>query len=517
MAAVLAVEVPGRTAEPGAGWFEIHCVDAATGRDVPLVELETVNHLRYVSDNRGRIAFAEPGFDGRETFFHVRSHGYAFPKDGFGYAGVRLTPRAGARAEIKLQRVNLAERLYRITGSGRYRDSFLLGQVPAVKNETRGGVLGQDSIQAARYRDRLHWFWGDTDRQSYPLGHFRTSGATSALPGAGGTRAAEGIDLEYFVGGEGFSRPMMPLPERPDGVIWIDGLVVVPNAAGRERMVCHYSRRKGLEQQLEQGLAVFNDDKARFEPARELPESETWRMVQGHPVLVTEGGRRWVYAGLPLLHVRVPATYEAVLDPARYEAYSCRDPDATGAKPSPRRNAAGQLDWTWQTRVGPVGPAEESAWLKAGLVQSEECRFSPRSPDGKERPVLHGGTVRWNSFRQAWIMIALEVGGRTSHLGEVWYAEGPSPVGPFARAVRVVTHDRQSFYNPCHHDFLDEAAGRFIYFEGTYVNTFSGNPDTTPRFNYNQIMYRLDLAEAQLHPQPGQAAGQGTSRETRKE
>lgn len=505
-----------RAAEPSPGWFEIHCVDAATGRDVPLVEVETVNHLRYVSDNRGRIAFAEPGFEGRETFFHVRSHGYSYPKDGFGYAGVRLTPRAGRQAEIKLTRVNLAERLYRITGAGRLRDSFLLGQVDAAANETRGGVLGQDSIQAARYRDRLYWFWGDTDRQSYPLGHFRTAGATSALPGAGGLRPGEGIGLEYFVGKEGFSRPMMPLPERPEGVIWIDGLVVVPDAAGRERLVCHYSRRKGLEQQLEHGLAVFNDEKVRFEPARQLPDTEAWRLLQGHPVIVTLDGQRWVYAGLPLLHVRVPATYEAVLDPARYEAFSCRDPDASG-EARPRRNAAGQLEWTWQTRVGPVGPAEESAWLKAGRIQPDEARFSPRSADGRERPLLHGGTVRWNPFRQAWVMIALEVGGRASHLGEVWYAEGPTPVGPFPRAVRVVTHDRQSFYNPCHHDFLDEEAGQFIYFEGTYVNTFSGNPDLTPRYNYNQIMYRLDLADARLRQELDGNAVQGAGRATRKE
>jgi hypothetical protein len=33
-----------------------------------------------------------------------------------------------------------------------------------------------------------------------------------------------------------------------------------------------------------------------------------------------------------------------------------------------------------------------------------------------------------------------------------------------------------------------------IYFEGTYANTFSGNSTPTPLYDYNQIMYRLDLA-----------------------
>ena len=27
---------------------------------------------------------------------------------------------------------------------------------------------------------------------------------------------------------------------------------------------------------------------------------------------------------------------------------------------------------------------------------------------------------------------------------------------------------------------------------------FSGNPDQTPRYNYNQIMYKLDLADSRL-------------------
>jgi hypothetical protein len=50
-----------------------------------------------VSDSAGRIAFLEPGLMNQEVFFHVRSHGYEAKKDGFGYAGVRLTPKAGER------------------------------------------------------------------------------------------------------------------------------------------------------------------------------------------------------------------------------------------------------------------------------------------------------------------------------------------------------------------------------------------------------------------------------------
>ena len=40
--------------------------------------------------------------------------------------------------------------------------------------------------------------------------------------------------------------------------------------------------------------------------------------------------------------------------------------------------------------------------------------------------------------------------------------------------------------------------GRTIFLEGTYTNMFSGNPEQTPRYNYNQIMYKLDLASPRL-------------------
>ena len=62
-----------------------------------------------------------------------------------------------------------------------------------------------------------------------------------------------------------------------------------------------------------------------------------------------------------------------------------------------------------------------------------------------------------------------------------------------AKAVHIVTHDRQTFYNVCQHPFLDRDDGRVIHFEGTYTRDFSGNPERTPRYDYNQVLYRLDL------------------------
>ena len=112
----------------------------------------------------------------------------------------------------------------------------------------------------------------------------------------------------------------------------------------------------------------------------------------------------------------------------------------------------------------------------------------------------HGGSVAWNAYRQRWIMICVQAGG-SSYLGEVWYAEAEAPEGPWRTAKKIVTHDRYTFYNPTQHPFFDQQGGRMIYFEGTYTNQFTGTPETppTPRYEYNQIMYRLDLADPRLH------------------
>lgn len=440
-------------------YFEIQVVDDLTGRGVPLVELETVNNLRFVTDSAGRVAFYEPGLMKREVFFSVRSHGYEATKDGFGYRGIRPTPTAGGRVEVRLKRLNIAERLYRITGEGLYRDSALLAHpVPITQPHLNGGVLGQDSVQAVVHRGVIHWFWGDTNRAGYPLGLFRTSGATSQLPAAGGLPVSQGVDLKYWVGSDGFSRAMIELPEK-EGVVWIDGVNVVPDADGRDRLVCHYSRRAGLADELAHGVAVFDDESSLFKSAA-VRSTGAWQIPRGHPTRWTDPeGVDWLLIGDPFLHTRVRATLEAVLDPAAYEAWD-------GAK--------------WQKEAAPPKPPP--------LVDAETG----------EAVTIHAGSCRWNRHRQRWILVAHQAFGKPSNLGEVWYAESVAPTGPWSKARRIVTHDRMDFYNPVHHDFLDTEGGRFIHFEGTYVNTFSGNPDATPRYNYNQVMYRLDLDDPRL-------------------
>lgn len=137
----------------------------------------------------------------------------------------------------------------------------------------------------------------------------------------------------------------------------------------------------------------------------------------------------------------------------------------------------------------------EEKLIEKRQLKPEEAHFSLADTDSGKRIRMHRGSVRWNEHRQRWIMLAGQIGG-TSNLGEIYYAEAESPTGPWRKAKKIVTHDTYSFYNPVHHPFFDQEGGRWIFFEGTYTHEFSGNKSPTPRYDYNQVMYRLDVDRA---------------------
>ncbi|MGH7128640.1 MAG: hypothetical protein ACREIV_08715, partial [Planctomycetaceae bacterium] len=247
-------------------FFQIQIIDDQTSRGVPLVELRTVNGIRHYTDSNGLAAFREPGLRGRRVFFHVESHGYEFPKDGFGMRGRALMVTPGGSATLKIQRKNIAERLYRVTGGGIYRDSVLLGEaVPIEQPVLNGQVFGCDSVMNALYRGKLYWFWGDTTRPAYPLGNFHMTGARSLLPKNGGLDPAKGVNFDYFVGEEGFVRPMAEMPG--EGPTWLGGLTILCDDSGRERMYAGYEkvRTSPSLKAYEHGLVVWNDEHERFE------------------------------------------------------------------------------------------------------------------------------------------------------------------------------------------------------------------------------------------------------------
>jgi len=482
--------------------FDIRVVDDQTGRGVPLVELRTVSNLRYVTDSNGLVAFYEPGLMGRTVFFHVNSHGYEFPKDGFGYRGVKLQTKPGGSATLKVKRLNIAERLCRVVGEGIYRDSVLLGEpVPIREPLLNAQVTGSDSIVNAVYHGRVYWFWGDTNWPTYPLGNFHVPGATSLLPKDGGLDPAVGVDLTYFVRPDGFAKETCRM--KGDGPTWIDGLTVLRDEVGRERMFAAFVKPDKEMKPRRRGLCEWNDEKEAFEEMSEIPLDAT-PGPSGHPFTHAEDGVEYVYFATPFPLCRVPATVTAFSDLSAYESYTCLKEGTLPDQGEIERSPDGSAQFAWKHGTPPWSQEIENKLLKAGKLKPTDCLLQLRDADAGDIVSAHGGSVYWNEFRHRWIMITVQSFGKPSFLGEVWYTEADSPVGPWVSAHKVVTHDRMSFYNPKQHPMFDKDGGRAIFFEGTYVNTFSGNPDETPLYNYNQVLYKLDLTDPRLAlPAPG--------------
>jgi len=484
-------------------YFQITVVDADTGRGVPLVELQTVNAERFYTDSSGVIALNEPDLMGQKVWFSVKSHGYEQPADGFGYRGVALEVKAGGKARIKVKRLNIAERLYRITGAGIYRDSVLLGLPVPIKEPLLDGlVMGQDTVMATPYRGKLYWFYGDTERPGYPLGQFATSGATSQTPGAGGLDPDKGIDLTYWTDADGFSRPMLPLPGF-GGPVWVGGVFTLQDAGGQEKLYTHFTHLGHDGKAAEQGLAVFDDVKAVFAPlCRYALDAPLY--PDGQPFHAAVNGQPYLYCqsktsqAEPLVRVRADAAH--VADTHAYEAFTCLALGAreAGADTKLDRAADGHLVYAWKADTGVLGYDAQQALITAGKMKPQEALAPLRDIETDALIRSHGGSVFWNAYRKRWVMISGQANGTSSYLGELWFAEADTPVGPWMYARKILTHDHYTFYNPTQHPFFDQDGGRLIYFEGTYTDTYSGNTDVTPRYNYNQILYRLALDDPRL-------------------
>jgi hypothetical protein len=479
--------------------FRIHVVEEGTGRGVPLVELRTVNQIRYVTDSNGIVAFDEPGLLNRKVFFSITSHGYEVDKDGFGYRGKALDVTEGGSADIVIRRKNIARRLYRVTGAGIYRDSALTGdQVPIREPLLNGKVFGQDSVVNAVYHGKIHWFWGDTNRPDYPLGNFHVPGATSELPGQGGLEPEVGVNLSYFLDDQGFARPTATMPG--EGPTWISGLVVLKDRGGQERMFAVYAKIRKMLEVYERGLAEFNPQTHQFDQIARFPEasSSVSEFPDGHPFLYRDHGVDYIYYASPFPLVRVPAQPEHLKNVGSWQAYSCLKRGTRLSQQQLDRTNDGALKYEWKANTQLLRQDQQDKLIASRRIKPDEALLSLRDIDSGKTVVAHGGSVYWNPYRRRFVLIAVESYGRTSLLGELWYGEADTPLGQWVYARKIATHDKYSFYNPKQHPMFDREGGRIIFFEGTYTTTFSGNPDPTPRYDYNQIMYQLDLSDQRL-------------------
>jgi hypothetical protein len=426
----------------------IEVVEKGSGWPVPLIELRTTHQLRFITDNAGVIAMDEPELMGRQTWFDVIGHGYEVPKDGFGMRGVRLTPEPGKTLRVEVNRVNIAKRIGRLTGAGLFVESQKLGREVDWKDS---GIHGCDSVQNAVHRGRLFWAWGDTTMPNYPLGLFDMSSATTSVQPLSSLEPPLRLKFDYFTDENGRQRGVAKMPG--SGPTWVTAYVSLPDKTGTQRLVGSYVKIKPPMDAYESGLCVWNDEANRFDLLRVLwTKSESapkqTPMPEGHPALwKDEQGKEWVLFGNPLPTLRCPATFEA-----------------------------------WQ---------DSSTWE---VLKPQEAL---ESPDGG-KVKLHSGSMAWNEFRKRWVTVFMEGFGQPSVFGELWYAEADSPTGPWGTAVKVLTHENYTFYNPRLHPEFTPTNSPVLLFEGTYTAEFADKPHPTPRYNYNQMLYRLDLDDPAL-------------------
>lgn len=500
-----ALSVPSHAAP--CRYFGIHVVDAATGRGVPLVELQTTFQKRYYTDSDGYVAFREPGLMNRKVWFHVTSWGYKCPRGPFGTKGVQLTTTPGKVVTIKIKRVNIAERLYRMTGYGIYRDTVLLGKRPPIHHPLLDAcVAGSDTVQTAVYKGRMWWFWGDTNRINFVLGNFQVTGATTAMPSQ--LNPNVGFNFRYFVKKPGgFAKPMAKIPDTGSHPIWIDGLMVVRDAHHRQRLVGRYVVAHKDLSIGKAGIVVYHDQRNLFLQYKQIPHPRSTTLYpQGHPIRVNVNGTEYYYISSPLPDIRVKATFKCVTNLSDYEGLTCFKPHHPHEL---NRANDGKLDWTWQRGVQPVGPRQTYKLVHEGKIKPDESPYRLHDVNSGKLIKVASGSLAWNPYLKKWTFLFVQQRGK-SKLGEVWFATANAPQGPWTACQKVATHalkgQNMSFYNPMQHPQLMRDGGKYIYFEGTFANSFSGTSTPVPLYNYNNVMYRLNVDSPRLHlptPPPG--------------
>jgi len=429
----------------------IQVVDKSNGWPVPLVELRTTHHMRFVTDNAGVVAIDSPELMGRATWFSIIGHGYGVPKDGFGNRGVRITPQPGSTLRVELDRMIIAKRLGRLTGAGLFAESQKLGQESSWRES---GIVGCDSIQTAVHRGRHFWLWGDTSLFHYPLGIFDATSATTTLQPLESFEPPVRLKYDYFRDDRGVPRGVADMPG--SGPTWITGYVSLPDARGAERLVGLYAKIKPPLEAYQWGLCVWNNKTEQFKQLRVIwtKSNDTPKpppLPQGHPLFwKDEAGKQWVLFGNPIPTLRCPANFEDWQDPAKWEV----------------------------------------------LTRQKELV----SATGSDRVKPHSGSIAWNPWRKRWVTVFMQAFGKPSVFGELWYAEADRPTGPWGPAVKILTHQNYTFYNPRIHSEFTDPQSPILLFEGTYTTMFADRPAPTPRYEYNQILYRLDLDDPLLKP-----------------
>ena len=239
------------------------------------------------------------------------------------------------------------------------------------------------------------------------------------------------------------------------GPTWITGFISLPDSKGKPHLVGAYCKITPPLEAYEWSLAAWNEDARIFERLKVIWQKSEEKprplLPEGHVNLWKDSsGKEWALFGNPFPRLKCPATFEQWQEPSTWEAI-------------------------------------EAPEVVKGWLGDREVKVTP-----------HSGSIAWLPDRGRWAAVFMEAFGKPSGFGEVWYCEADSPFGPWSRAVKVVSHDDYTFYNPRIHPGFSTGHANWVFFEGTYTREFSGNKNPTPRYDYNQMLYRLDLDDPRV-------------------
>jgi hypothetical protein len=477
--------------------FLCKITDSATGRPIPMVEFELENGFKLISDNDGYITVINPDLFGKTARFKIKGHGYTTgKKDFFGEESFVLKIKAGTEKTLQMKRIQISERLYRITGSGRYNHTIIGGKTPSFVSDDLlpGAVIGQDSVICVPWKDSLWLFYGDT------LGlsgfNFSASCARIPLPKYGKYDWESAIPLKYITDENGFAAPMINTGK--PGFTWIE--YVLPVKTGKtESLLAKYVQHETLEKVAEAGFALFSTSRQNFKIVKRFYNSKPHKCM--HPVPVKFGDQAgyllspWEFTEPDPAKIMKKSEHHfySPLKEIRHEKGEYPSLQINGRRWKVNRNQNGRLVYSWRKNVPAIDSSLQQKLLERNLVVNSELLFAPVDLESGDRLKNFNGSIVFNSFLNCWITIV-----QGNKPGEIYFSRADTAVGPWIFAKKVSEFTDYNFYNPVIHPWFNKEQGRIIFYEGTYTNYFSASKCKTPEADYNQVMFKLDLGNSQL-------------------
>jgi len=438
--------------------FGIHVVDEADGRGIPMAIVRMSNGVEHLTDSAGWIRIDEPGLMHSRVRLEIHSPGYRMPARGKDSAAVELQFSTTGDVVVPLVRVDIAQRMYRVTGTGIYRDSELLNrEVPLPIGNHAAGLVSAWGVQRASIGKKVVWCWRQSLLSHGGMTSVSVAGAWSDFPEHGGLDPTQGIHFAYLPAGTEQVHSLLTAED--PGAIWIEGLTSVPDETGKLNLVAHYIRQGAEGERAEHGIAIWTDEK-RFERIVVLGDEYEWQFPAGQCV-----------TRQPFCHVRCPARLDAVRNPGAFEALSW---DTTSHK------------YTWQQSRPPMSQREESTWIAEGSIS--QPRTQVRDHNSQKPVPVQESSIEWNPHHRCYVMIASSVDG------DVWFCESRHLEGPWENAIRIISAEPGRCSSPVQHPFMNQDGGRIIWFETALLD--SG----LPRYDRNELMHRLDLDDPRLKP-----------------